>query len=246
MRNLTEEERNIYNEGERLIPGLTHDISEVIRHRSSYVFWKRIIELDISLKHNKTQKKVGILDLGCGVGHGCKVLSSIPNTLVTGVDVSEQVIGYARKHYPARNIEYLVADIDMLIESENEYDYIVSRGVIEHIEFGIHKVFKIKSSRRLMFDVPYAEPLGANKYHVLNNINEDSFLGFPNVELYYQSMDGVSYNSLPLEKPNMIMCISSHQDLPLISNHLSFPFSAWSPKRKNSFLDRINGLFRKV
>ena len=101
-------QRNIYNEGERLIPGLTHDISEVIRHRSSYVFWKRIIELDISLKHNKTQKKVGILDLGCGVGHGCKVLSSIPNTLVTGVDVSEQVIGYARKHYPARNIEYLV------------------------------------------------------------------------------------------------------------------------------------------
>ncbi len=37
----------IYNDGERLIPGETYDVLEVMRHKSSYKIFKKIIEADI-------------------------------------------------------------------------------------------------------------------------------------------------------------------------------------------------------
>ncbi|MEW6574520.1 MAG: class I SAM-dependent methyltransferase, partial [Bacillota bacterium] len=79
-------ERIIYNEGERLIPGVTHDVSEMVRHKSSYSFFKLIISLDIRLK--LVDIPVRVLDFGCGVGYGSAMIAQIPGVLVTGVDVS--------------------------------------------------------------------------------------------------------------------------------------------------------------
>ena len=47
MRDLRPLEAIIYNEGERLIPYVTHEQDEFVRHRSSYVFWRGIVELDL-------------------------------------------------------------------------------------------------------------------------------------------------------------------------------------------------------
>jgi len=244
MRDLTEEERIIYNEGERLIPGITHSIEEVVRHQSSYVFFKKVIELDRKL--NRDTKQIRILDLGCGVGHGCKTLSKISHSEIVGVDVSHAPIEYARRFYSARNIKYKIMGIDELVTSQEEYDYIVSRGVIEHIPNGINLVSKTRWRKRLIFDVPYEEPAGINPHHLISNINEDSFSNLQNVELFYQGTDGVTYNSLPQEKPNMIMCVSTCSGLPPIADQISFPMPAWKPSDKARWGERINRLLRRA
>ena len=45
MKDVSPLEAIIYNEGERLIPHVTHDHDEFVRHRSSYVFWRAIVDL---------------------------------------------------------------------------------------------------------------------------------------------------------------------------------------------------------
>ena len=40
---LSDLERRIFNDGECLIPGVTHDMAEVVRQRSFYNFIRKII-----------------------------------------------------------------------------------------------------------------------------------------------------------------------------------------------------------
>ena len=60
MNKLTRTEEIIFNNGERLIPRVTHDLNELIRHRSSYLFFKEVISKDLSSVAKKT---VTIIDL---------------------------------------------------------------------------------------------------------------------------------------------------------------------------------------
>jgi SAM-dependent methyltransferase len=226
---LTSLEQKIYNDGERLIPGVTHDIHEVIRHTSSYLFFKKIIERDLASKSISTP--ISIVDLGCGVGHGCFTLSRVNKSLVTGVDTSEESLEYAKSNYSKANIHYQKADLIKYVATMPEFDYVTSRGVLEHVPDGIRLARSAKWRRRLMFDVPYDEASSANPYHLLTRIREENFSEFPEAELFYEGLDGVIYDkSTKPPRPNMIMCICSHPDLPKVSKIISFPVSAWHPK----------------
>lgn len=64
----------IYNRGERLVPYVSHDNGELVRHRSSYAFFHRIIAEDTAAR--EPSATVSIVDLGFGSGYGCALLSS--------------------------------------------------------------------------------------------------------------------------------------------------------------------------
>ena len=229
MTPLSEFEQRIYNEGERLIPGITHNLEELIRHRNSYMFWKRIIEHDVAT--GNTSDPIRILDLGSGVGHGCVTLAEIPGTEVVGIDNEAEVIAYARSKYPAPNITYEVADIVAYVKSMTEFDYVVSRGVLEHIPDGLTVARDARWSKRLMFDVPYQESEG-NPHHVLHFIGEQDFGGFDHAELFYQDLQGVTYDhEHKPERANMIMCVARTAILPAIADAgFTFPDLIWQPK----------------
>ncbi len=53
----------IYNDGERLIPGETYDVLEVMRHKSSYKIFKKIIEADILNSPLMLNQTIKILDI---------------------------------------------------------------------------------------------------------------------------------------------------------------------------------------
>ena len=89
MKKLTPVEEVIFNDGERLIPGVTHDLAEVIRHRSSYLFFQKVIESDLA-NRKRGSNPIQIVDLGCGVGYGCRILSGIADVHVLGVDHSPE------------------------------------------------------------------------------------------------------------------------------------------------------------
>ncbi len=231
MRELSPLEKRVFNEGERLIPGITHNVDELIRHRNSYVFWKKIIEYDIAQGLVQSEK-ITIIDFGCGVGHGCLTLAEIPDVHVVGVDNSAEVVEYAKQNYSKPNIDYEVADLQEYTETMPEVDYVVSRGVLEHIPDGLKIANTSKWQRRLLFDVPYRETTG-NPHHVLHNIDETHFENFKNVELFYQDLQGYIYDATTKSDdpaPNMIMCASRADTLSSVSKLFStFPLRPWYP-----------------
>ncbi|MBI5574853.1 MAG: class I SAM-dependent methyltransferase [Deltaproteobacteria bacterium] len=227
---LTPQEEAIYNKGERLIPGITHDSREVTRHTSSYEFFRKVIETDLALDDGlRIHGRVEIVDLGCGVGHGCLTLSGIPGSRITGVDVSPECIAYAKHRYGADNVAYRVCDLRAYVPEMPMFDYVVSRGALEHLPNGLLLANGTRWRNRILFDVPYNEPGEANPHHALTGITEDAFSIFPDAEFFYQDLDGIIYDALRKPaKPNMILCVCSRPDLPrVVAQGIPFPLPAW-------------------
>jgi len=203
---LNEIETTVYNKGERLLPGITHGEGEQNRHLASYTFFLEKIKDDLSGDNNVT-----ILDLGCGVGWGCELLSVIPNSVITGIDNSIDTLNYAKDKYSKPNIEYKLDDIIEFIPIMPEYNYVVSRGVFEHIATGIELINKVKFGNVFLFDVPYKEVMDVtkgivNEHHLLTELTEKDFEHIPNIEFFYEDIDGVITKEID-KKPNMIMCV---------------------------------------
>lgn len=224
---MDELEQRIYNEGERLIPFVTHDMGEVVRHKSSYAFFRRVIETDRA--RLRADGPTCVVDLGCGVGHGCFDVAQAPGTRVTGIDRSAECVRYAAMKFPAPNVEYRVEDLVEFVPRMPEFDYVVSRGVLEHIPGGLELAVRSRWRQRLMFDVPYDEPEG-NPHHLLLRLREEQFAAFPRAELFFEDLQGVIFDAS--QKPvqaNMILCVCSAEGLPSVAKMLGFPMAAWSP-----------------
>jgi len=230
MRPLTADEELLYNDGERLLPGITHSLEELVRHQSSYEFFKRVIEEDLRREGRYGSGEVTIVDLGFGVGHGCKTLSTIPGSRVTGVDVASECLSYARANYGAPNIVHVISDIPQFIAQMPAFDYVVSRGVIEHVRDGINAMLKSRWAKRLMFDVPYDEPPDINQHHLISRITEREFAEYPDKEILYEEVSGRIYGG-PVQNPipNMIMCVASAPGLPRVDQIIPLPIPAWDP-----------------
>ena len=222
MSQLSPLEQIIWNEGERLIPGVSHNYMEVRRHYSSYIFFRQAIELDLAMAH--VHPPVRIADLGCGVGHGCATLATIRGAHVLGVDVSAESIQYARQHYDRPNITWRKQDLSSFLSGDAEFEYVVSRGVLEHIPDGLKMVQECRWLCRLMFDVPYDEAAGGNPHHVLNDIRESAFDSFEMAELFYQDLGGRMYaRQQKPEHVNVIMCCCRQQGSRQLTDSLPLP-----------------------
>jgi len=220
----------IYNAGERLVPGETHDRLEIVRHKSSYQLFKKIIHADILSEPTMLSRKIRILDVGCGVGHGAFMLAEIIGTEVLGMDTSAESIQYAQENYAAENVQYLNCDVETFLRNTEEFDYVVSRHALEHIEDGLNMVLKIAFRKRLLVNVPFNEPEG-NIHHKVHWITESNFEAYPNKEFLYEGLDGVTTISHSHEcPPNSIICISSSADLPLAKDYFQFPVPNWRPE----------------
>ena len=99
---------------------------------------------------NKKIKDLKVLEVGCGRGTASIYLSKFLKCKVIGIDFSDVSIEIAKKNakYHKVKAEFIVADIfekDPLKKSlikSNEFDVIISLGVLEHIEL-IDKCFQI-------------------------------------------------------------------------------------------------------
>lgn len=75
-----------------------------------------------------------IADLGCGAGKTTFHLNRLvqPNGQSVGVDIGEQRIEYARKHYSDEGIEYVTGDIRKPLDQLGRFDFIWIRFVLEY------------------------------------------------------------------------------------------------------------------
>lgn len=83
-----------------------------------------------------TGKPISILDLGCGTGLEFEaVFVRAPNALITGVDVSEEMLSRLRKKYQARmsQIRLIHGFFERVFPSKDAYDYVLSVMALHHL-----------------------------------------------------------------------------------------------------------------
>ncbi|MEJ2169045.1 MAG: methyltransferase domain-containing protein [Desulfobacterales bacterium] len=75
-----------------------------------------------------------VADLGCGAGKTTYHLNRLvqPNGQTVGVDIGQQRIEYARKHYSDEGIEYVIGDIRQPLDRLGHFDFIWVRFVLEY------------------------------------------------------------------------------------------------------------------
>jgi SAM-dependent methyltransferase len=223
MSTLTPFEEVIHNEGERLVFGRSHGVAEDVRHRSSYLFFREVLRRDLQ------GREAAVVDLGCGMGHGCETLAEERALRVLGVDVSAECLAYARALYPARNLRFRRSELAAFVRGMDPIDYAVSRGVFEHVPAGLDVAFSTRFRERLLFDVPYDEPAG-NPHHTLLGIREEHFAPYGRLELFYQDLAGVIYDRATRPaRANMIIAVKSRPGLPPAASYFEFPVPAWAP-----------------
>jgi 2-polyprenyl-3-methyl-5-hydroxy-6-metoxy-1,4-benzoquinol methylase len=90
-----------------------------------------------------------VLDAACGVGYGSYLLSDVAD--VTGVDIEQEAIEYARTHYAGPN--YYVGDIEKSSVGKG-YDWIVSFETIEHLKDPKVVLLAFREAPKLIISTP--------------------------------------------------------------------------------------------
>ena len=105
--------------GERVIPDRV-DRNLWNEHIARYAFASR-------LSRNRR-----VLDAGCGAGYGSAELAYAATT-VTGIDISNDAIAFARDNFPKRNICWIQGSCTDLPFRNGSHDLVVAFEVIEHL-----------------------------------------------------------------------------------------------------------------
>jgi ubiquinone/menaquinone biosynthesis C-methylase UbiE len=106
---------------ERYVPGLMRGKLVEAEHRGRYLWAAQIA----------AGKRV--LDAGCGMAYGCRILSEAGASQVEGVDIAPAILDAARSTVP-ENCNLLVADVRSLPFGDDAFDLVVCFEVIEHVQ----------------------------------------------------------------------------------------------------------------
>lgn len=138
--------------GERVVPGNTPQ-RIFDDHIARYNFAKEYI------------KGKCVLDAACGTGYGTKTLKDGGAKEVTGVDIDEESIIFARSKYPKNR--FIVSDVSRLPFEDKSFDAIVSFETIEHIpnyQMFINEAFRVlKNNGSLIISSPNRTITSPNK-----------------------------------------------------------------------------------
>lgn len=86
------------------------------------------------LAKNYIKNDDNILDCACGIGYGSFLLSRNKMVNVTGVDISQEAIAFAKKNYSAENIKYICDDVKNLQNINEVFNKIICFETIEHVK----------------------------------------------------------------------------------------------------------------
>jgi hypothetical protein len=92
-----------------------------------------------------------VLDAACGCGYGSKIMQD-SGAFVTGIDLEQEAIEYARKYYPGP--EYILADVT---KYHGRYNWVVSFETLEHLPDPVPALVKFRESKHLIISTPNQE-----------------------------------------------------------------------------------------
>ena len=174
--------------GERVIPGEV-DADLWNEHVARYWFAARFA------------RGRRVLDLGCGSGYGADVLSRKARE-VLGIDIADDAIDYARRHYQGASVRFERASCLEIPAPDASFDLLVAFEIIEHLSdwrafLGeVRRVlapagqFLVSTPNRLYYAEARAA-LGPNPFHVhefeYSEFQRELEAVFPSVALYLEN-----------------------------------------------------------
>ena len=110
------------------VPATEYHRINFLNHQKCYYFAAQFV------------KGKNVADIGCGSGHGCKILKEFGANHLSCSDISKPAIEFAQKKYGAFS-EFIVQGATCLKEyAENRFDISISFEVLEHLkEYGVEK-----------------------------------------------------------------------------------------------------------
>ncbi len=173
--------------GERIIP--------TERGEVSYVFSRHKFAYEYARQYAQTKR---VLDVGCGTGYGCKILSDVAQSVV-GIDYNEEAIAFCQAHFSTFNITFTQIDAADL-PFRKEFDLAVSFQVIEHMP-NLHLFLKsltgaVRTGGTILLTTPNVrEPVPedeANPFHA-NEMNFDQFYALLSQHFPSFTLIGIGY-----------------------------------------------------
>lgn len=141
-----------------------------------------------------------VLDLACGIGYGSSILHQALNVKVTGIDIDQGSIDYARKYYADGDVEFICQNAQNLMMESESFDAIVSFETIEHVTFDQELISTfytlLKPQGVFICSTPNedVQPFNLNDfpYHIKHYKNSELIdilkkSGFNNIELFAQT-----------------------------------------------------------
>ncbi len=113
--------KTLKDDGERMIPEFHKGTILYAEHVTRYTAAREIARGRV------------VLDIASGSGYGTKILAEEAKK-VFGVDIDKESVGYAKKHYFSKNVEYLVGSGESIPLGDNSVDVVVSFETIEHVK----------------------------------------------------------------------------------------------------------------
>jgi radical SAM superfamily enzyme YgiQ (UPF0313 family)/ubiquinone/menaquinone biosynthesis C-methylase UbiE len=183
-----DERMYLYPDKEMGIAFNAYDTNNVRRHTTRYHFAASMIG-----------SAENVLDAACGTGYGSEIVAQYVGTM-TGVDLDEETVLYARKHHSKPNTHYLQGNLNLLNLGHTRFDSIISLETLEHIS---DPRPYLNNLSRLMVDngtfivsTPISReggPSKFNKYHLFeyNLLQFNTLLAhyFHKIDIYVQHVD---------------------------------------------------------
>lgn len=134
-----------------------------------------------------------VLDIASGEGYGAFLLSSCASH-VTGIDISESAINFAKKKYTSENLEFVIGNTSSIPLPNNCIDCIVSFETIEHHDQHNEMLseFKrvLKADGIIIISTPAKENYDKlkidNRYHIKELTSKEFYLLISNYFKYYK------------------------------------------------------------
>jgi 2-polyprenyl-3-methyl-5-hydroxy-6-metoxy-1,4-benzoquinol methylase len=170
--------------GERMVPEANHGQLIYTEHLARYMF--------------AAQFATGnwVLDFGSGEGYGVSILADHGAASVSGIDISPDAVGHARKKYHHKSVDFICADCLCAPFTDKSFDLITSFEVIEHLADHagyIHEVCRLlREGGCLIISTPnITNSDGSNCFHLKElSLNEFIVLlqtNFKFVKMYAQT-----------------------------------------------------------
>ena len=118
------------------VSGDYYERAHASRHKSQGFFYET--REDYMLKFMELGGNEKIIDVGCGSGTFSRSLAKkYPDAKITGVDISEQAISFAKKksrEEKTKNLDFIAASISRIPVKSGSFDVAVVSHLIEHVE----------------------------------------------------------------------------------------------------------------
>ena len=147
-----------------------------------------------------------VLDFACGCGYGSYMLALNPDVeSVTGVDVSEEAVEWARTHFAHQKATYEVADGTKVAGA---FDTLVCLETLEHIKDRavVPDIAKRTGVSNIIVSFPDKKTTHYNPHHLHDFMLQEVIDLFPGFALYHQQRSADStvafFTKLPAKAPH--------------------------------------------